>query len=69
MIDFGQEANFGWGHGIIGGQEQFQLEDTLFVGSLCWTFNGNGKISEVFCVRSGTDSGNGFLNQAARFLM
>lgn len=68
VIDFGQKADFGWGHGIVSGQEQFQLEDTLFVRGLFRSLNGNGKISEIFCVRSRADSGDGFLNQTARFL-
>jgi len=29
MIHLGQEADLGWGHGVVGGEEEFQLEGAL----------------------------------------
>ena len=31
MIDFGEEADFGWSHGIVVWEEKLELEDAAYV--------------------------------------
>jgi len=60
MIDFGQEAYFGWSHGIVGGEEEFELEDATFVGGVRGAFDGDGEVAQVVLVGDGGNACHGF---------
>ena len=68
MIDFGEETDLGRGHGVIGRQKEFELENAAFVGGVGGTFDGDAEVAEVVGVRGGRDAGYGFGDEALGFL-
>ena len=37
VVYFGREEDFRWSHGVVVGEEQFELEETALVGSVFGT--------------------------------
>ena len=56
MVDFSQEAHLGRCHGVVFGEEEFQLEDAAFVGRLCGPVNLHVEVAEVIFVGDGVNS-------------
>lgn len=68
MVDFGQEAHFGRGHGVVGREEEFELEDAPFVGRVGGAFDGDGEVAQIVCVGDGLDACYWFGYEALGFL-
>ena len=68
MVDFGEEADLGGSHGVVGGEEEFELEDAAFVGRVAGAFDGHGEVAQVVLVGDGGDAGHGLGYEALRFL-
>jgi hypothetical protein len=68
VVDFSQEAHFGGSHGVVGGEEEFELEDAAFVGGVAGAFDGDGEVAQVVGVGGGADAGYGLGDEALGFL-
>ena len=68
MEDLGKKSDLGRRHGVVIGEEEFELEDAAFIRRLGGPMDLDVKVSQVFFVRHGADTRNGFSHQPLSFL-
>jgi len=68
MIYLGEETGLGRSHGVLGGEEQFKLVDTSFIGWASRTCNDHWEVPQVVFMRSNTDPWCWFLGESLGLL-
>lgn len=68
MIDFGDEAHLGRGHGVVLGEEQFQFEEAALEGGVFGAGDDDVEVPGVGLRGHGADARHRFLHQPLRLL-
>ena len=68
VVDLRAEEHLGWDERVLLGEEQFQVEQTTFVGAVGWSGNFDQEMTSVCGRGLRVDANDGFGSQALRLL-